>query len=831
MSHANDRSLIQVYGPGQANLAPLKPLLELRDGVKKPSHYICDALKERFQNYLERDKSVRNEMVAVGQEIAYFIEGKQLLARAPFSGGWFVLRPEREDETTRRAMNVMQFWTTNWIAKYLSSNPNVIVRPGADTEQSAFAAKAADVIVDHYEHKFYAPWFNQQEALLVLTFGTYLQKISYDPGIKGVIGLREIVEDRPVQISAGAGYCGECAYRGTADEFEAPPDEGVEMGMPGSGLSRSCPRCGSEAVSVIPPAVGAVPTVVGAERVEMGDLRCDILPFPACWWDLHYRAEESPYFIYRQRISTARIRATIGNIRIPGDGAQSDRGLDVIDALAKTGQALGGYSWHGWNRRERRPSDYCTLDEMWMTPDEYADIRARGDEQTVAGVTIPREVSLAEVFPEGLVAVGLNGMRVVLGLYSERHADHLVSGVYHMKPLSGAGRGAADGVEVQKRLNKFDNQAINYMDAVSTPGILHDVNLIAEDEAQYLGHPRAQIAVDLSQLPPTRSLADAVHAMQPGSLPAQFVQYTQDFLKDMFQLSFHITNFSGGLPGVSNRTATGAQITDANANAIFIPVLQLKAASRVRAAELTVNLYREHFPLDRYFPLGGKHGEAMGMSLNGSQIEGELVFDYEQDSELPKNNYTKREDAVAFFALFGGFAGYLQAVESDPVMVTELARLWNVRIGGRDYDVVAERCRTRLDQMKAAQATIMSLRMAPGQALSPLSGVGLSVAAGIDPIALIAAIQPPISRYEPHHLDKARWLSEWLDTDEALDPNNLLLRAAVELLIETHFALGAEVMVATAAAGGMARQAAVAPQEKEQSSGAPPRPKQMAKAA
>lgn len=853
MSYANDKSLIPVFG--QQNLAPLKPLLELRNGVQKPGHYICDALKERFQNYMERDKSVRNEMVNVGQEIALFIEGKQLTARDPFTGGIRILVPDREDETTQRALNVMQFWTTNWITKYLSSNPNVIVRPGIDTEQSAFASKGADVIVDHFEHKFYKPWFSQQEALLVLSFGTYLQKISYDPGIKGILGVRQIIEDRTIQIGEGSGFCGACGHQGMAGEFQAqaPPEEDMAMmGMMGEdpmqmmqspmGAFQSCPKCGSEAVSVIPPAIGTVPTVVGEEQVEMGDLRCDTLPFPACWWDLHYRAEESPYFIYRQRISVARVRATVGNIRIPGDGAQSDTGLNVIDALAKSGQALAGYSAHGFRRRDRGAGDYCTLDEMWMTPDEYADIRTRGDEQTIAGITIPQDVSLAEVFPNGLVAVGLNGMRVVLGIYPERHADHLVSGVYHMKPLSGAGRGAADGVEIQRRLNKFDSQAINYMDAVATPAILHDNNLIDEDEVQYLGHPRAQIAVDLSQLPPTRKLADAVHAMQPGSLPAQFVQYTQDFLKDMFQLSFHITNFSGGLPGTNNRTATGAQITDFNAQAIFIPVLQLKAAARVRGAELTVNLYRKHFPLDRYFPLGGKHGETMGMRLNASQLEGELIFDYEQDSELPKNNYTKREDIAAFFMLFGGFDGYMQALEADPVLVTEIARLHNVRIGSRDVNVAAKRCQTRIDQMQMAQkmANQMAMRIAqmqmapqvplsgfapalpPGDPMAAMSQMGMPM---MDPMMLIAAIQPPVSRFEPNHLDKAKWLSDWLDTDDALDPNNLALRMAVEILIQMHFSFGAEVMVAVASAGGMAQQAAAGgPQgQQQESKNGPPR--------
>ncbi len=774
MSRLNSSSLVPVFG--QQNLAPLEPFRRLREGGAH-KHYVCDALKERFEHYIEVDKSVRNEIISVGQLISLFIEGKQLLARDPFTGGWRTLQPRREDHTTKRSLNLMQFYATNWITKWMLSNPNVIVRAGMDSDAAIGAAKAADVWVDHYEAKFYSAWFNQQEALLCLTFGTYLERIRHDAGIQGIVGIREVIENREVQLGEGAGYCGDCGRIAPAAEFmqQAEGPDGNPM------QANVCPQCGSEAVLVEPPASGTVPTVTGQEEVEMGDLVCETLPMPACWWDLKSRAEHSPWFIYRQRVPFGRIRQLLGNVKIPGgEKAESDFGLDVIDMLAKSGQALGGHSAHGMRRRNAAIwQDAVNLDEMWLGPECYADIEIKGDEETLAGVPLPGGQSLAEVFPNGLVAVGLNGMRLVLGLYAERHADHIVSGVYHMKALSGAGRGAADAIEPQRRINRFDSQGLNFMESTATPAVLYDASLIGEDEAGYLGHPKTNIPVDLSRLPDTRRLADAVMQMPPGSLPPQFVQYTQEFLNHMFQLSMHITDFSGGLPGVNNRTATGAQIATANSNSLFAPVLGIKSEVRVRAAEMTVEHGRRHFPLDRFFPLGGKHGAQRGIWLSGMRLEGELVFDYEKDSETPKNQFTKREDAMAFFALFGGFIGYLQALQQDPQMVTELARLWNVRIESRDYDVVSQRCQARVEQM------MQGLRM----------GVQ-------DPAGLIQMINPPMSAFEPAHLEKARWWSEWLDTDDALDLQNFPLRLAAELMAQMHFEFGGQVAQVVAEQAG-----------------------------
>jgi hypothetical protein len=279
-----------------------------------------------------------------------------------------------------------------------------------------------------------------------------------------------------------------------ADDFGGPPDGDMDD-MHAPGVAGICPQCGSEAVLLEPAPMDTVPSVVGQEQVEMGDLVCESLLFPGCRWDLRTRAEWSPWFLYQQKIPLGAVRRLLGNVRIPGQPeGLIDIGAQVIRALAYSGQAVSGRAYQPW--RNPASKEDPTLCEMWLSPQDYADIVIKGNEETVGGEPLPQGASLEQLFPDGLCAVGLNGFNVVLGLYAERHADHLTSGVWHMKPMSGAGRGQQDLVEVQKRYNKLDSQQLAFMDATATPAILHDKDLLDDDEAQYLGSPRANIPVD-----------------------------------------------------------------------------------------------------------------------------------------------------------------------------------------------------------------------------------------------------------------------------------------------------------------------------------------------
>lgn len=809
------------------NFAPLKPLIQL--GQDRPSpHFLQDALKERYKHYWGNESNVWREMISAGELVAHMMAGDQLLDRNPWTGGWMVIRPQRQDGSTSRALNFMQNYMIKCVEKWMLSNPDVVARAARDDDRAAMAAKAADVIVDHYELKYFKPWFNYSEALQAMTFGTYLERIRHDVGIKGVIGIREIVENRTIQIGDGAGYCGDCGMYGKASDFQShmEPDEDDFGGMSDSdadnepmGVSGQCPQCGSGAVLIEPPATDSMPSVVGQEQVEMGDLVCESLLFPGCRWDLKTRAEWSSWFIYQQQVSTGAVKRLLGNAKIPGNGEEVlDIGQQVIKALAYSGQAVSGRTRQTW--RNQKSGNEPTLCEMWLQPEDYADITLKGDEETVGGEMLPNGTSLAELFPDGLCAVGLNGFAVTLGLYAERHSDHITSGIWQMKPLSGAGRGQTDVVEVQKRFNKLDSQTLAFMDAAATPAVLHDKNLMSGDEMGYIGSPRANIPVDLAQLPEGHRLSDAVLQMHPQSVPGQMIQYTQQFLSTAFAMTSMVTEFNnGGILGQENHTARAAMIADANANSVFGPMLSVKGETRQRVAEITTELYREHFPLKRYFPLGGEYSQQPGMWLSGADLSSDIRFEITRESELPQNSLTKQDRLTEFFAVFGGYPMYEEAKLRNPAQVGEMAKLWNVNLQSSGIDVAAQICRKRLEQMKAGLQSLMPMMAQSPQMADPMTGQPMPA---IDPQAIIQFIQPPISVMEKDHPGKMNWFQVAMDTDEGQNAP-LELRTAMEGVIQIHYQYATFQMGAMATQQGQtqgAGQAAAGIEDKKES--APP---------
>lgn len=810
------------------NYAPLRPLLTLQDEKPKTS-YLADCLKERWKHYYHSDKNTWSEMIRVGKLTGQMLQGDQLLVPNPWTNGWLVIKPPREDDSTERALNLMQFYVSNCISKDLLSNPDVVVKPGRDTDESEEAAKAAAIIVDHYEEKFFDPWFTIQECLLKYCFGTWITRLRHDTGIKGAVALREITENRTITLGEGAGWCGECGHGSIAQDFIGQFDNGEAYEE-----AEVCPQCGSGAVMVDRPPSAEMPVVVGQEEVQLGDFCLDELPFPFCRWDLYCRPEESAWFAYQRNVPLGAIRRILGRVRIPGGTNEQDLGLNVANALAKSGLSLSGRGKR--NHQQFLNKNEVALCELWLSPDDLIDMPIRPDEETVAGAhgqadAVPEGATWADVFPEGAVAVGLNGMAVVLGFYDEQHCDRIASGVWHAKPMSGAGRGVQDMVEVQKRLNRFDSQTLDYMDSAATPATLAIKGAVEDDQAGYLGKPRSNIMVELSKIPEGKGLSDVVQFMPAQSVPGQMVQYVQQFLTQAFSTTSHQTDFSnGGLMENDNDTATGSKIADANAKSVVAPMMAVKAGHRKTVAKQVIKYYPQCFPIERYFPLGGKHGKQQGKYLSGLALQdADLRFEVTPESELPQNSETKINRTLNFFGLFGGFVPYMQAKQADPVRVANLEKLWNVQLDDdADYDNTSQLGRRILDQMQAAyemaqqqlqQAMAMMAQMPP-LALEPemddtqeapeMEGMGMEAGPemlmGIDPASLLAAIQPPLLGIEPDLQGLIQYFRNWT-VGEGLEASNEL-RQAVAILVQQIFMMNGVQQTAIASQQGMAQAAA-----------------------
>lgn len=750
-----------LYEPQAPNFAPLAPLMQQMQGATPPkaASSILLAFRERYRYYMGIENRLWEEMYLAGYEVANFIEGRQFLRPNPWSPGTYLSYvPKLNNESNKRTLNLMRFYATNALWKWQLSNPDIVAVAGIDTEEAREAAKAADAITEHYERKFYSPTTTIKEAMHGLCWGTYIWRVRYDPSQKNLTVQVPEYGEQEVGLG-GTGQCGDCGYQGSAEEFADNGDG-----------TATCPQCGGEAM--VESATEMVPTVTGVHNVELGEITAELLPFPECRWNINTRAEESSWFIHQRRTSATAIHRLIGNIKVPNaSDQQGDFGINLLENLAWAAQGGGGTARNN-DRRIKLYEEPITVIEMSLGPDDIADIVLQTPEEGVDGTTIPAG-PLLETFPDGVTVQGLNGMNVITGIFAEHHSKSIVQGVWHSRATSGIGQGFGDLVEVQKRFNADDSQIHTFLRATGTPGMVYRQEALGEiDRADYLGDPRINIPVNSQNLPEGVKLEDVVRpAFQPQSVPAQLFSYVYQKLNDFAQLTSHITDFSGGLPNVNNKTATGAQISQANSNALFTPPLQIKGEIRKRIMEIVVELYRTHFPVTLPFPLKGNNGRLQYVYLNGADLGTDITFEVVKDSELPKNQFTKRDDYTAFFMMLGGAAGYEQLRTLDPEFLLEMERIFNVQINTETYDHVSSLCQQRLQQMKE---------------VAPMMPI---------PEMLLLAIQPPIELVEPAHDLKAKWFSEWLDEDEgqAADP---ALRQAVVLLIQAHFEMFAMVTAA-----------------------------------
>jgi hypothetical protein len=765
------------------NLAPIEPLLKLGRNSPKPSDYLWTALRERFTHYLNLEKTVWQEMLLSGEQVSNFISGKQFLMPSLYAPGRFVPFELPNSNAQKRALNICQFYTSNCLFKWLLSNPDIKVEPAIDTDEAEGAADAATIIVDRYEREFYKARITIQEAMQGICWGSYIWRVYPDVGKPIATAIREVLENREIELGEGFGQCGECGFAGTAKEFPQVAN--------GEQVTNLCPSCEAEAY-VEPPARAEVPTVVDQQEIPIFDLSAEIVPFTNAKWDLQFTFDQSPWAIIRKRTNLGVIKAAFGNVRIPESSAINDVGLDIAEKLAYSGNANAGYSVTGSERRPTLYKEPVTIEEHWLSPGDYADIELSNDTQTVSGTVIPKG-RLVDSFPDGMLVQGLNEMSVIVGIFKERHRDYTTQGAWYSKAMSGAGRGLSDLVEINKILNADHAQIHNYLRSVSTPAMAYRIEALGdENRAQYMGMAGTNLPITSANLGEDMKLDDIVRPIfQPQSVPGQMFDFTYNRTNELAQLMSHITDFSSGLPNVNNKTATGARITQANSNALFTPPLSIKKEVRVRMAEIGVDLYCKHVPIERYFPLKGKYGRMQGVYLSGANVKKDwLSFTAVEDSELPKNAEIKREDYTAFFLSFGGFEQYMMAKQTQPEMVQDVERAFGIKVESEKYNQVETLCLARVKQM------------------TQFAGMT------DDPMALVMAIQPPISPMEDNVEAKIKWFREYLDMDDGLEAP-LQLRAAVELVIQLYFQNLMMVQTAISGAAGMAQQAGMPPPEEE----------------
>lgn len=700
-------------------------------------------MQEKYAVYMKYQEQSWNEIISVGQLVSLFLNGDQLLQRRPYGPGYYV-RPLADGDTYRQtAMNMSRFYYQCCETKMISANPTVTMRPGGDQPIDIAAAQSARPVVDYWESQFYTAKFSRREALYAATNGMFIHVVRWNP-FKGEWAIQgRTVGEQEVQTDEGFGECLECFHQGPAAEFPETP------------FGSQCPDCNSAAVDVRRAQPQTLPQVSVGASTQIGEPEIIQTSLASWRWDLAVDLELSTWAIRRWKLTPGAIKLIIGNAVLPDSSSSDDKSLDVLQSNAYSGQAFGGASGYGRGGYGRDNDVKPTGAEFWMSPEDFADIELEEGE-TVCGVTVPGG-RMSDYFKEPVCMVGLNDMALIIGTYAnETHRDEVVTGQWFMKSDSGIGRGMADMAAVQKRFNAVDGQIYQGLAATATPAVMTDLRLLKEDQSGYLFKPNTTLDINLSMLPPGLGLKDAIHLGTPGNVNQQYIQYGSVFLRDQFQVSSMVTEFSDFM-SIDNRTATGAQITAALANSLFGPMLLTKAESRVRIAKILVRLEATYGRVSRYFP--GK-GNARGRMVSGGDLKGKVIYELMQNSELPVTPFSQQTDIRVLIESLGGVEGLIALKQADPAMFRSFVAPFNVKIGAEDSDVVSTICLTRMEQMEAM------------------------LAAGVDDATmLVQSLRPPVSVYEPKHDEKAEWFSDWLDLDAAMAAPMVLRQAAEQMCI------------------------------------------------
>lgn len=772
-----------------------------------------------------------------------FCEGRQLLKRAKYGHGWRPAPlPDRTDIPVY-GFNLTGFYSENIKAKWTQSTTDIIWRPARETDDAIGMSKAGTAVHEHYARKLYTNAFRQMEALLAQC-GKYARYYYYTDEVKQN-ARRPRIEQQTIQFGESAFYCPDC---GSSDVL---PDEGTILssvssntetanavpangallpansGAPGTGGLNSpsvldappmpgealpantgeigmsgtvvCPVCGSPNAELMPAEPFNVEAVAGYDEIETGSIVCEPVPAFELKHDLGELPQDSPYLIRRRRVRLPLLQSKFPFLHIK-QSKGDNRGLQIAESLKRT-SAQGGMVWSK-DAQEEPATEFV---QVWLDPCMYSRLRLKTDMRTLDGAVIPAGTNLVDLFPKGLYMCFIEGIDGVVELRNEHHRDYWVGQVYRQRAISSLGTGIEDIVEGNRQLNLIYSIIYTQLRTSAMPATLFDERLLPNGASAYLGS-LSNIPVNLAALEDKR-LPDAVHQLQPQPPTAQHFGYAEK-LNQYMQLASRVTEFSGGLPGVNNTTATGAQITQATAQSLFGPQLALKADVDRRGAEIILQLFKTYCIDEVWVTLAGKRGRQDGMWLAAGNISTDLYAEVVPDSYLPQTNLERRERWDAFLQRVGGLPGLKAALQEFPEQVEQLAEIFDVDLASADYSAAAEMCRLRIEQMKAALPMLQVMRqdLPPTQmAADPLTGEMVEVP--VDPLAeagafLLGILAPPIEAEEVGHLASISYYRSCLTEDEFLDAPPEL-RAGIKAAIRRHV----EGLIAEAQLTGMVAMA------------------------
>jgi hypothetical protein len=823
------------------NYAPVKPLLELKKTKQPNQDDLCRQIKALYDELNGREQGLFEAIAETAYTISSFVQGKQSWQRNWYQGGnWQLAVPDKTaNPNLTRSFNKMQFQVSQMIEDIISSNPDFEPDDMFKSYDFEKQVKASRAVWNHYERKFYGgdkgAWFNIQQAHSLITTGMAIEELVYDASMKGAKVFREIWGEQPMTLDPGYGRCYGCGYSGGYDDFHQwdHPDaqkehaEMSEAAGAGDGEAQQalmqrplaalpqCTKCGSFETDVAEPIVDSFPSIVGLEQFQLGDFRLNNLPLQATRFDVSGRPEDSPYLIDKQYFPLSKIKHMFGR-DIEISESDGDVCLDYLQKMARIGASIGGARMDFSGGKQAKVT---TLVRMSLSLDLLAeiDIPNSGDLETVSGGTLPSGATLADVCSDmgadQATILGFNGLSHIYGIWPTGHKKRISSAVYFSKANSGTGRGVEDLTEVQKRWNRIDAQQVAAVEGAS-PGYAFVEGAVDEKHVKRMGFPNAKIPVKREFFNLTKDISHFVKQFDPQAVAPQFFAYTAE-LEKMMQMTAHNVSMSGAVFDANNKTATGARILEATAQAITIPFLQSKAGMRLGTVKNLLGAYKVVFlSVKQNFALGKGKRHVSQVEVTGKDINPEITFVVVENSLIPQNYYLRQVSYVGFANWVNMIApqgGYIALKATDPELLKIGSKVFNVDIGEDEYDEISDICRTRMQNAFElaelfagimAQQQAMTAQMGGMQPQMPVNDsqpegsqppafplTGEPNSNNIDPVANTAVPQPynsPDNRYydliftsldvpirpaEKNHSLKAKWFQDFLDTQEGLRLN------------------------------------------------------------
>lgn len=759
---------------GQPNLAPFMPLKEnFEEKARDKSTQVGpDWFKKVYQSLSQENSDIWKNQHLIWQMIFLFIEGKQLLRQSTYGKGWRAVPLPRQTDEPVYAYNLIGFYSDGIKAKWTQSQTDVIWRAQNDSDQAIGAAKVATKVHDYYSRKLYNNTFRQTEAMLAQC-GKYARYFYYSEQAERKARV-PMIEPQQVQMGEGSWMCADCGAGGAESELQPNPTTETPI----------CPNCGSPNVDLEQVEPVEVEAVTGYEDKNVGDIVCETVPAFELKHDLSCSPQDSPYLIRRRRVRLALIEAQYPELKIRAAKGDSS-GLDAAEALRNS--SFGGTT-SGFKSDQSDQEPTVDFIQFWLDPGMYRNFALSQPVRTVTGMEIPAGTPLIELFPRGMYSVWIEGVDGVVELRNEHHKDHWVGQVYKQRAISSLGVGIEDMIEGQRQYNLIMSIIYTQLRTSAMPATLFDERLLPNGVASYLGSLQ-NIPVNLSALDGA-TLQNAVHQLQPQPPTGQHFTYANQ-LDYYVQKASRVVDFSGGLPGVNNETATGAEIAQAHSQSLFGPQLALKSEVDRRSAEIIINLFREHTFDDVYIHLAGKRGEVKGEWFSQANLDADIFAEVVPESYLPQTNLERRQRWRSLLMDVGGLPGLKMALDQMPYLVEQLTELYDVDLGAEDFTNTVEINQLRLRQMaEAAPMLAPMLGALPPTQIAPDPMTGEPVEVPVDPLAmagqqLLSILQPPIEAEEMGHLSSINYLRDWLTTDEGMmaDP---IQRAGAKAMIGLH---------------------------------------------